>query len=59
MLNRIKNFFDRELAHNERESPSTKIRKVDLVCAALLIEVINSDHELDERESKEFLLVLS
>ena len=59
MLNRIKVFFDKKLAHNEQESPRTKIRKVDLVCAALLIEVIKSDHELDKRESKEFLLVLS
>ena len=59
MLNRIKVFFDKKLAHNEQESPRTMIRKVDLVCAALLIEVIKSDHELDKRESKEFLLVLS
>ena len=59
MLKGIKNYFDRKLAHNEQESPSTKIRKVDLACAALLVEVINSDHQLDERESEEFLLVLS
>ena len=59
MLNRIKVFFDKKLAHNEQESPRTMIRKVDLVCAALLIEVFKSDHELDKRESKEFLLVLS
>ena len=59
MLKGIKNYFDRKLAHNEQESPSAKIRKVDLACAALLVEVINSDHQLDKRESEEFLLVLS
>lgn len=32
--------------------------KVDLTCAAILIEVMNSDHELDEREHQEFMAVL-
>ena len=32
--------------------------RVDLTCAALLVEVMNSDHELDEREHQEFMAVL-
>jgi uncharacterized tellurite resistance protein B-like protein len=59
MLSTIKNFFDTKLVHDEQEESSLSVSKIDLVCAALLIEVINSDHELDERESKEFMQVIS
>lgn len=58
MLNSIKQFFENKLAQNEAEEPVRNVPKLDLACAALLIEVINSDHELDERESTEFLRVL-
>ncbi len=57
MLNSIKNFFESKLAHDQSEE-SDNVKKIDLACAALLIEVMNSDHELDERESKEFVDVL-
>jgi len=57
MLNSIKNFFESKLAHEADES-SSSVKQIDLACAALLIEVMNSDHELDERESAEFVRVL-
>ena len=57
MLNSIKSFFESKLAHTEEDN-TTSVKQIDLASAALLIEVMNSDHELDERESKEFLKVL-
>jgi len=59
MINSIKNFFESKLIKaNGAEQGSELVQKVDLASAALLIEVMNSDHELDERESNEFLSVL-
>ena len=59
MLNSIKSFFESKLAKtNGAEQEIELVQKVDLACAALLIEVMNSDHELDERESTEFVAVL-
>jgi len=57
MLNSIKSFFESKIAHTEEEN-FPKIKKIDLACAALLIEVINSDRVLDERESNEFIETL-
>ncbi|HJO11026.1 MAG: TerB family tellurite resistance protein [Gammaproteobacteria bacterium] len=59
MINSIKSFFESKLAKTkEAEQEAELVQKVDLACAALLIEVMNSDHELDERESAEFIAVL-
>lgn len=59
MIESIKNFFENRLAKNDKEEESSSlVSKVDLTCAALLIEVMNSDHELDEREHEEFMAVL-
>lgn len=57
MLNSIKSFFESKLAHKEVDNTSS-VKQIDLASAALLIEVMNSDHELDERETEEFLKVL-
>ena len=57
MFNSIKAFFEEKLA-NESEPENQLVSKTDLACAALLIEVINSDNELDERETEEFLVLL-
>lgn len=57
MINSIKSFFESRLATPE-EDPTTIQEKTNLACAALLIEVVNSDHQLDERESEELLEVL-
>jgi len=57
MINTIKSFFESRLATQEQD-PRSLQENTNLACAALLIEVINSDHQLDERESEELLAVL-
>lgn len=59
MIEAIRNFFDKKIARSDGEtSGSSVLSKLDLCCAALMIEVMNSDHELDEREHQEFMAVL-
>lgn len=59
MIKSIKNFFESKLAASDKEEVASSVMdKIDLTCAALLIEVMNSDHELDEREHQEFMAVL-
>ena len=59
MIESIKSFFENKLTKkHEEEAPNTVMNRVDLTCAALLVEVMNSDHELDEREHQEFMAVL-
>lgn len=58
MLATIKNFFDSRLSGESADPNQTAEQRTNLACAALLIEVINSDHELDQRENEEFLAVL-
>lgn len=57
MFNSIKSFFDSRLASSE-VAEENLAQQTNLACAALLIEVINSDHQLDERESEALLEVL-
>ena len=62
MLNSIRQFFEKKLVNNEEEQTSSSIAKTDLACAALLIEVINSDHKLEEQEilqRKEVLIIVN
>ena len=59
MIESIKSFFEKNLTKKEEEeAPSSAKSRVDLTCAALLVEVMNSDRELDEREHQEFMAVL-
>lgn len=59
MIKSIKIFFERNLANStENESQAAIVSKAELSCAALMIEVMNSDHELDEREAEEFVRIL-
>ncbi len=58
MLSSIKSFFEEKLQQKAEEEDSLGVSSTDLACAALLIEVINSDHELDDRETAAFLEVL-
>ena len=59
MIESIKSFFEKKLAKPAgEESQASIVSKTDLTCAALLIEVMNSDHDLDERETEEFIRVL-
>lgn len=58
MLNSIKSYFENKLSNATEAENNTGVSKTDLASAALMIEVINSDHQLDERETDEFLHVL-
>lgn len=59
MIDSIRNFFEKRLTKNEDEdSTGFVMSRVDLTCAALLIEVMNADHETDEREHEEFTKLL-
>ena len=58
MIKSIKSFFESKLTTSEEEAPDSVVSRIDLACAALLVEVMNSDHELDEREQQEFMAVL-
>lgn len=58
MIESIKSFFETKLTKKEEEAPSAGMNRIDLACAALLVEVMNSDHELDDREHQEFMAVL-
>ena len=58
MINSIRSFFENKLAQEPEVDEAENIHKLNLACAALLIEVMNSDHELDDREAEEFIAVL-
>ena len=58
MFESIKQFFDKKLVYVEEEQPLSSTLRTDLACAALLIEVINSDQKLEEQETEAFLAVL-
>ena len=58
MLDSIKSFFESRLATDEEQQEHHLLPAADLASAALLIEVMRSDDQLDDRESAEFLRVL-
>ena len=58
MFESIKQFFDKKLVYVEEEQSLSNTFRTDLACAALLIEVINSDQKLEEQETEAFLAVL-
>ncbi|MEX0619867.1 MAG: TerB family tellurite resistance protein [Pseudohongiellaceae bacterium] len=57
MLATIKAFFENNLSTDDEQDPAVGSR-LELASAALLIELMNADHKLDERESEEFVSVL-
>jgi len=58
MLNSIKSYFEAKLKSNEGTEGEISASSSNLASAALLIEVMKSDHELDQRETDEFLDLL-
>ena len=58
MLDAIRNFFESNLRENESQAQELKGHQLNLASAALLIEVMNADHNLDERETREIFQVL-
>lgn len=58
MIETIKSFFDSRLQAEPAKDTQDLVPAADLASAALLVEVMNSDHELDDREAEEFLAVV-
>jgi uncharacterized tellurite resistance protein B-like protein len=58
MLKTIKVFFESKLVPATAEEPESGNLKTDLASACLLIEVMKSDHELDDREAAKFIEIL-
>ena len=57
MLSSIKTFFDQKLA-DPPSSDNQIASKTQLACAALFIEVMKADYELDDREKSELVSLL-
>lgn len=58
MLDSIKSFFEQNLSVREDITDDTRVTRLDLASAALLIEVMNCDHQMDARETEEIMAVL-
>lgn len=62
MIDAIRNFFESNLAMADAQIESTPegqyLDRLQLASAALMIEVINSDHQQDDREMAAFAAVL-
>jgi uncharacterized tellurite resistance protein B-like protein len=58
MLSSICNFFDSFLKPSPQDSTATRVHKVQLACAALLLELSTADQNLDEKEQKILLDIL-
>ena len=58
MMNLIKNIFSNRKNNSDKENHANSLG-VELAYAALLIEVVKSDYEIDERESKKVLEILN
>lgn len=58
MLKNFKSFFENKLQPSEIEDAKADALKTNLASAALMIEVMKSDHELDAREAEKFVEVL-
>ena len=58
MLKSIKAYFEEKLKASEGSEGEISASSSNLASAALLIEVMKSDHELDQRESDEFMNLL-
>lgn len=57
MISAIRQFFDDNLKAGEAENHDTE-RRVQLACAALLIELMKTDARIDERETETLTRVL-
>lgn len=57
MLKSIKSYFEEKLKQDEADL-GVSTNSSNLASAALLIEVMKSDHELDQRETDEFMTLL-
>lgn len=58
MLDLLKGFFDQKLDPQTAGDENLRLKTFELAGAALMVELMESDHRLDERESREFIRVL-
>ena len=58
MIEMIKAFFENHLDPSDNEDEESKLKTYELAGAALMVELMYSDQQLDERETREFLTVL-
>lgn len=58
MLSSICSFFDTFLKPSDEDSKTTKKHKVELACAALLLELSSADQHRDENEQKALVHIL-
>lgn len=58
MIDSIREFFEQRLTAGDNESADDRICRIQLASAALLIELINTDRHVDEREEATFAAIL-
>ena len=58
MIDLIKSFFTDHLDPESQAGEEQKLKACELASAALMVEMMEADHELDEREHDEFIRVL-
>lgn len=58
MLSSITTFFDSLLKPGAQESADTSVDRLHLATAALLLELANADHEMDDTEREVLLRIL-
>lgn len=58
MLSSISAFFDSLLKPGARETPQGSIDRLHLASAALLLELANADHHMDDQEHQVLLRIL-
>ena len=58
MIDLFKKFFDQKLSPGSSADDAQKLKACELAGAALMVELMQSDHQLDQRESAEFIKVL-
>ena len=58
MIDFLKTFFDQKLSPASTDDEDQKLKAYELAGAALMVELMHTDHQLDARETEEFIKVL-
>ena len=58
MLDKLKNFFEKNLTPEDPSDEKQRLKSYELAGAALMVEIMEADHDLDDSESAEFVRVL-
>ena len=58
MLDKLKHFFEQKLSTDSVADEEQRLKSFELAGAALMVEIMEADHELDDSESAEFVRVL-